>query len=55
MTRVIIKFTNGDHLNLPADCVDIRDGWIIAWKGEAIVVIAKMEEVNVCYMSEKKE
>lgn len=55
MTRVIIKFKDGEHLNIPADCIDIRDGWVFAWKGEFIVAIAKAEEVNVCYISEKKE
>ncbi len=55
MTRVIIRFKDGEHLNLPADCFDFREGWIVAWKGEDIVVAAKMEEVNVCYISEKKE
>ena len=55
MTRLIIKFKNGEHINLPADCIDIRDGWIVAWQGENIVVIANMDEVYVCYLSEKKE
>lgn len=55
MTRVIIRFKDGEHLNVPADCMDIRDGGIVAWRGEYIVVIAKMDEVNVCYISEKKE
>jgi hypothetical protein len=55
MARVIIRFKDGEHLNIPADCIDIRDGWIMAWKGDYIVAIAKAEEVNVCYISEKKE
>lgn len=54
MTRVIIKFKDGEHLNIPADCIDIRDGCIIAWNGDFIVVIAKADEVNACYISEKK-
>lgn len=55
MTRVIIRFKDGEHLNIPAECIDIRDEWIIAWNGENIVALAKAEEVNVCYISEKKE
>ena len=54
MTRVILKFKDGEHINLQADCIDIRDGWIMAWRGEALVVVANADEVNVCYMSEKK-
>ena len=55
MTRVIIRFKDGEHINLSADCMDIRDGWIMAWKGEDLVVVANAAEINVCYMSEKKE
>ena len=55
MTRVIIRFKDGEHLNIPADCIDIRDGWVMAWDGESLVAIAKAEGVNVCYMSDKKE
>ena len=55
MTRVIIKFKNGEHINLPADCLDFHDGWIMAWNGDSLVVVADATEVNVCYISEKKE
>ena len=34
MTRVVIRFKDGEHMNIPADCIDIRDGWIFAWKGD---------------------
>jgi hypothetical protein len=54
MTRVIIKFKDGEHLNIPADYIDIRDGMVMAWNGEYIVALAKAEEVNSCYISEKK-
>jgi hypothetical protein len=40
MTRVIIRFKDGEHMNIPADCIDLRDGWIFAWKGDFIVAIA---------------
>jgi hypothetical protein len=55
MTRVIIRFKDGEHLNIPADGIDIRDGWIMAWKGEFLVVISKAEEIISCHISEKKE
>ena len=55
MSRCIIKFANGEYINLPADCIDIRDGWVMAWKGDYIVAIVKAEEVLACYISEKKE
>lgn len=54
MTRVIFRFRDGEHLNIPADCIDIREGWIVAWKGDFIVAIAKADEVIACHLSEKK-
>lgn len=55
MTRVVIRFKDGEHMNIPADCIDIRDGWIFAWKGDFIVVIARADEVIACHLSERKE
>lgn len=55
MSRVIIKLKDGTVINIPADCMDFRDGWVIAWNGDNIVAIAKGDEVSVCYLSEKKE
>ena len=55
MTRVIIKCNNGEHLNIQADCFDVRDGWILAWRGEDIVAYVRSEVVDICYLSEKKE
>ena len=55
MTRVVIRFKDGEHLNVPADCIDIREGWIFAWKGDLIVAIVKADEVISCHLSEKKE
>ena len=54
MTRVVIRFKDGEHLNVPADCIDIRDGLIMAWNGDLIVVIAKAEEIISCHISDKK-
>lgn len=55
MAKGIIKFKNGEHINIPADCIDHREGWIYAWRGDDIVVIVRAEEVCACYISEKRE
>jgi hypothetical protein len=55
MTRVIIRFKDGEHINIPADAIDIRDEWIVAWKGDFIVAMAKAEEIISCHLSETKE
>jgi hypothetical protein len=54
MTRVIIRFKDGEHMNIPADCIDIRDEWIFAWKGDFIVAIVRADDVVSCHLSEKK-
>jgi hypothetical protein len=55
MSRVIIKFSNGDGVNLEADCIDTRDSWLIAWKSEDIVAIVRLELIDACYLSKQKE
>lgn len=54
MPRCIIKFKNDEYLNIPAEWIDVRDAWVMAWDGEALVAVAKAEDVICCYISEKK-
>lgn len=53
-TVVVVKFKNGEYLNLPADCIDLRDGWFFAWCGDYIVAIVRADEVIECHLGEKK-
>lgn len=55
MTRVVIKFKDGSYVNVSADCLDIRDGLIMAWNEEPLVAIAQASEVVSCHMSEQIE
>lgn len=55
MKRAIFKFTNGEHINIPADGLDLQDGVYRAWDGEYVVAYAKEELVEVVYISEQKE
>ena len=52
MTRVIVKFKNGDHINIAADCIDFRDTFIMAWNGDALVAIVAENEIVSCHISE---
>lgn len=55
MSRLVIIFKSGDHLNIPADALDLRDGWVMAWLGENLVAIVDATEVTSAYISQKKE
>lgn len=55
MTRVIIRFKDGEYLNIPADYIATQDDFIKVWQGENLVAIVRQDEVSVCYLSEKKE
>ena len=55
MKKVIIKFSDNTFFNAPADFIDIRDGMVIAWDGENMVAVAKLDAINCCYLSDKKE
>lgn len=54
MSRVIIKFKDGEYLNIPGGCIDLREGWVFAWHGEYVVAIVKAEEIISCHISEKR-
>lgn len=56
MTRVVIKFKDGSHLNLPGDYIEIYDDiWISAWNGEIRVLLVRIDEVSCAYLSKKNE
>lgn len=55
MKRVIFKFTDGSHINLAADSIKVSDDMIFAWKGDEFVAMARIDVIDVCYFSEKKE
>lgn len=54
MKRLVIRFKDGEHMNIPADYIDMRDGFIVAWDGDNIVAIIAAEMIISCHLSEKK-
>lgn len=55
MKRAIFKFTNGEHINIPADYINLQDGLYVAYNGDNVVAYARQEFVDVVYLSEQKE
>lgn len=55
MTRAIIKFKDGSHLNLPADYIAVQDEWAMAWNGEQMVMMSRLEDVACFYLSKKND
>lgn len=55
MTRAIIKFTDGSHVNIEADYMHIGDDsdLLSVWRGESLVALAKLDSVATCYLSDK--
>lgn len=54
MTRAFITLKTGAIINISADSFEMRDDWVIAWKGDYIVAFVKAEEIAFCYISETK-
>lgn len=57
MTRAIIKFTDGSHINIEADYIHLRDDdkLLTVWRGNDLVALAKLESVSSCHLSESTE
>ena len=55
MQRVVIKFKDGSHINLPAMEIEQEDGIIRAKRGNYLVAVASLDNIVVAYLSEKKE
>lgn len=55
MTRAIVKFKDGSHLNLPADYITVQDDWAMAWNGDAMVMMSRLEDIACFYLSKKND
>lgn len=55
MTRAVFKFKDGTHLNLPADYIGVQEEWAVAFNGEQMVIMARIEDVAVFYLSKMNE
>ena len=54
MTRAIIKFTDGSHINIEADYIQLREDTdlVTVWRENDLVAFAKIDSVSSCYLSE---
>ena len=53
--RAIIKFKDNSYINISADYIATQDDFIKVWNGENLVAMVRVEEVSVCYLSERRE
>lgn len=53
MKRAIVKFSNGDYCNLPADYMDCDDTLLSIYCEDNLVGVFKVDEVVCAYISEK--
>lgn len=55
MSRVIFKFKDDSFINIEADAIDTRDGFVMAWNGDFIVAVVNAQDLKSCHISERKE
>lgn len=54
MNKVVIKFKNGEFINIEADTITLDKSNIIVSNNGKIVVVAKLKEITSCHLSERK-
>ena len=56
MNKVVIKFKNGEYINVEADTIEltINKSDIVVKNNGVIVAIAKIKEVVSCHLSERR-
>lgn len=54
MSKVVIKFKNGDFINIEADTIEIKNSDIVCSKYGKIVAVAKTKEIISCHLSEMR-
>ncbi len=54
MKKVVIKFKNGEFINIEADTIEIDKSNIIVSNNGKIVVVTKTKEITSCHLSEQR-
>lgn len=54
MQRAVIKLKDASFINIYANAIDLREGWVMAWHDDMLVAIVREDEVEACYLSEQK-
>lgn len=52
MKKVVIKFKNGEFINIEADTIEIEKNDIMVRNKGKIVVVTKTKEIISCHLSE---
>ena len=55
MQRAVIKFKNGEHLNIKADYIGVANDFVELWNGEQRLGLIRQDIIDACYLTEKKE
>ena len=53
MKRVVIKCKDGEHVNVVGDFFRVDEEFLLAWNGENLVAVVRIELVEIAYISEK--
>lgn len=56
MSKLVVKFPDGNFVNIPANGMDVMDnGTVIAWNDDKSVAVIKVNEIVACWLSEEKK
>lgn len=54
MTKVVIRFKDGEYINVKANYIEMNGKDIVIWNDDNIVAITNTKEIVSCHMSEQK-
>lgn len=53
MKRVVIKCKDGQYINVAGDFFRLDEDFLLAWNGENLVAIVRVELIESAHISEK--
>lgn len=54
MTKVVIRFKDGEYINVKADYIEVKGKDIIVWQDDNVVAVTNIKEIISCHMSEQR-
>lgn len=52
--KLIVQFSNGNHLNISVDRIEREDSFVVAYRGDALMGVIDLASIDYLYLSEVK-
>ena len=55
MNRFVVLLNDGEHMNVPADRMEVQENFLYAWRGAELIAMVDISAVICAHMSQSEK